>query len=54
MNNVFCARKGGATIKGRYFPLRASDIMAHELERQAMKMERRAAKRAARKQRWFV
>ena len=42
---IFCSRKGGATIGKRFFPLRASDIMAHQIERHAEKMEERQRKR---------
>ena len=38
----FCSRKGGATIKGQYFPLRTSDILAREIERKSDKIAKRA------------
>lgn len=44
---LFCSRKGGATINDKFYPApRTSAILAAELERQAKKMEARARRRA--------
>jgi len=46
--NIFCNRKGGVTIKGKFYPHpRTSEILAAQLKRQANKMEARAARRKA-------
>ena len=46
--NIFCSRKGGATVNGKFFPQRASSILADQVERYAKKMELRRKKREAR------
>lgn len=53
MKGIFCSRKGGATIRGQYFPLRTSDILAREIERKADKIAARSdiAGRAAARRR---
>ena len=44
--NVFCSRKGGATIKGKFYPHPStSGILAGEIERKVKKMEARATRR---------
>ena len=48
--NIFCSRKGGATIKGKFYPMpRASQIVADQTENMAMKLKHRTDKREARK-----
>ncbi len=48
MRNTYCSRKGGATIKGKFYPApRTSAILAGQLERYANKMEHRQLKREA-------
>jgi hypothetical protein len=39
--NPFCSRKGGAVIKDKFYPIRTSDILARQLERQNNKMSKR-------------
>ena len=44
--NIFCSRKGGATIKGKFYPHpNTSEILAGEIERKVKKMEARAGRR---------
>jgi len=45
--NIFCARNGGATIKGKFYPLRTSDILNRQIERDANKLAWREKKRKA-------
>ncbi len=46
--HIFCSRKGGATIQGKFCPApRVSEIMARQIERQANKMAFREEKRNA-------
>ena len=45
--HIFGSRKGGATIKGVFYPNRTSDILARQIERQATKMEARRKRRTA-------
>lgn len=47
--NVFCARKGGATINGKFYPLQTSDILSRQIERDAKKMACRDLKRRAKR-----
>lgn len=46
--NIFCNRKGGATIKGKFYPLRTSTFLAMQYRRKADKMEAKR-KRSCRK-----
>lgn len=44
--NVFCSRKGGATINGKFHPHpTTSDILAKQIQDQADKLEIRNQKR---------
>lgn len=50
--NIFCSRKGGATVRGKFFPLVTSGILSDKIEREAntraarrKKAKRRAARR---------
>ena len=44
--NIFCSRKSGATIKGKFYPYPStSDILAGQIKRDAKKMEARAKRR---------
>lgn len=45
-SNIFCGRKGGATIKGKFYALPPySDLKAAELDRQSKKIEQRRMRR---------
>ena len=44
--NIFCSRKGGATIDGNFYPLqRTSEILAMKIERASAKQEAKEKKR---------
>lgn len=49
--NIFCSRKGGATIKGKFHPIRTSGILSMEIERFSNKIAKRRAKALATAQR---
>jgi len=45
--NIFCSRKGGATIQGKFCPApRVTAILARQLERATNKLVHREKKRA--------
>lgn len=46
--NIYCSRKGGATIGGKFYPVRASDHYEKGLRSQGNKMAARARRRAMR------
>ncbi len=43
--HIFCARKGGATMETKFYPLSTSGILAKQIERASIKLTARAVKR---------
>jgi len=46
---IFCSRKGGATMETKFYPLRTSDILTTQIGHKVMKVETRIRRKEAKR-----